>query len=159
MVLPTQDHKSTLLEIDDDNFCTSYPTAHEEMLMRSVFAYRLASKCLTSSGVLIFSISQHDFIKEYQQNNQTSQNNPHKQWFSNELVDAQVNYLGVVVGDRDYTDLNSWSIVALTKEIGEEQPDFVAKYYKLWADSQQLPMPGTFALFKPKTNDSKSHFV
>jgi hypothetical protein len=59
--------------------------------------------------------------------------------------------LGVVIGDRDYTDLNSWSIVALSKELSEEDPDFVAKYYKLWADSQKLPMPGSFALFKRKT--------
>lgn len=68
--------------------------------------------------------------------------------FSNELIDAQVSYLGVVIGDRDYTDLNSWSIIALSKEISQEESDNVAKYYKIWADSQQLPMPGTFALFK-----------
>jgi hypothetical protein len=70
--------------------------------------------------------------------------------FSNELIDAQVSYLGVVIGDRDHTDLNSWSIVALSKEMSEEEPEYVAKYYKMWADSQHLPMPGTFALFKKK---------
>jgi hypothetical protein len=59
-----------------------------------------------------------------------------KYFTSNELIDGQVNYLGVVLGDRDYTDLNSWSIIALSKEFGNEDPDFVAKYYKLWADSQ-----------------------
>ncbi len=30
------------------------------------------------------------------------------------ILDAQIGYLGVIVGDRDYTDLNSWSVVALS---------------------------------------------
>lgn len=62
-----------------------------------------------------------------------------------------------MIGDRDYTDLNSWSIVALSKEISEEESDTVAKYYKTWADSKELPMPGTFALFKKK--DAKNLYV
>lgn len=33
------------------------------------------------------------------------------------LADAQTCYLGVVVGDRDHTDLNSWSLVALSQEV------------------------------------------
>lgn len=32
------------------------------------------------------------------------------------ILDAQVSYIGVVVGDRDYTDLNSWSVVGLSEE-------------------------------------------
>ena len=31
------------------------------------------------------------------------------------ITDAQISYLGVVLGDRDYTDLNSWSVVALSE--------------------------------------------
>lgn len=82
-----------------------------------MFAYRLASKCLTSSGVIILSISERDFVKEYQTDNQLGSDK--KYYFSNELIDAQINYLGVAIGDRDHTDLNSWSIVALSKEIAE----------------------------------------
>lgn len=32
---------------------------------------------------------------------------------SKQLIDNTICYLGVVVGDRDHTDLNSWTLVSL----------------------------------------------
>lgn len=29
------------------------------------------------------------------------------------ILDSQISYLAITVGDRDYTDLNSWSVVGL----------------------------------------------
>lgn len=83
--------------------------------MRNVFAYRLANKYLTSSGVVIYSVSERDFVKD---------TTPLKTagWDSAELIDAQTSYLGVIIGDRDYTDLNSWSVVALSKEMAGKDP-------------------------------------
>lgn len=75
------------------------------------------------------------------------------------LADAQTCYLGVVVGDRDHTDLNSWSVVALTQELGETESELVANYYRLWSEGQQLPMPGSFALFKKNDKGKSNHFV
>lgn len=88
--------------------------------MHQAFSYRLASKYLTTSGVVILSMSEQDFIE-----NSTS--NPSKEiegdkslmaiqprLISDYIIDSQINYLAVVLGDRDYTDLNSWSIVALS---------------------------------------------
>ena len=65
------------------------------------------------------------------------------------ILDAQVSYLGVIIGDRDYTDLNSWSVVGLSEEfLNSEHEDFVVKIYSDWADGRNLPMPGSFAFFK-----------
>lgn len=33
---------------------------------------------------------------------------------SEDLLHNQISYLGVVIGDRDHTDLNSWSVIALS---------------------------------------------
>lgn len=67
------------------------------------------------------------------------------------MLDAQISYLGVLVGDRDYTDLNSWSVIGLSEEfIKTENEDFVVKMYGDWIDGRNLPMPGSFALFKMK---------
>lgn len=123
VVLPRLDQDSKLLQIQDDKFGMTFPELHQELLLRNLFAYRLASKYLTSSGVIILSISQHDFTKEYANDHEEVKRTLHRvSCFSNELIDGQVSYLGVVVGDRDHTDLNSWSIVALSKEVGEEEP-------------------------------------
>lgn len=71
------------------------------------------------------------------------------------ILDAQVSYLGVTIGDRDYTDLNSWSVVALSEEFITKKSDsssgledFVVEMYGNWANGSNLPMPGSFAMFK-----------
>ena len=68
--------------------------------MRSVFSYRLASKYLTTTGVLILSGSERDFLKAYDEETrknakiyQEGKWNP-----STELIDAQSIYLGTTVG-------------------------------------------------------------
>jgi hypothetical protein len=64
--------------------------------------------------------------------------------------------MGVVLGDRDHTDLNSWTLVSLGEEASWKNPKYVGRMYYDWADGQHLPMPGSFALFKRKTlNDKK----
>ena len=65
-------------------------------------------------------------------------------------MDNSIQYLAVIIGDRDYTDLNSWPLVALSEEPSLVQPEFVAKMYYDWSDGQKLPMPGSFAMFKKK---------
>jgi hypothetical protein len=76
------------------------------------------------------------------------------------ILDAQVSYLGVTIGDRDYTDLNSWSVVGLSEEfVNSEHEDFVVKMYGRWAEGNSLPMPGSFALFKMKEEGKKGPFV
>jgi hypothetical protein len=59
------------------------------------------------------------------------------------------------VGDRDYTDLNSWTLVSLSEEASLQNPQYVAKMYYDWADGQQLPMPGSFSRFKRKVYEDK----
>ena len=84
--------------------------------MRNVFGYRLASLYLTSTGVFVLSSSQRDFIKSYSQEYQSAIGNDLKGWKpSTELIDMQTVYLGVMMGERDHTDLNSWPIVALSR--------------------------------------------
>ena len=82
------------------------------------------------------------------------------QWApSSELVDIQNTYLGVMAGQRDYTDLNSWIIVAMSREWVGINVDLVAKQYCSWAGGQELPMPGSFALFKRKSEPFKSDYL
>ena len=33
------------------------------------------------------------------------------------ILETQISYLGVTIGDRDYTDLNSWSVIGLSEEL------------------------------------------
>jgi hypothetical protein len=88
--------------------------------MRQTFSYRLASKYLTTSGVVILSMSEQDFVEDSSSdppNNIESDKNQfaiQQRLISDSIIDSQINYLAVVLGDRDYTDLNSWSIVALS---------------------------------------------
>jgi hypothetical protein len=86
--------------------------------MRNVFSYRLASKYLTTTGVLILSGSERDFLKAYdEETTKDAKIYQEGKWHpSVELIDAQSTFLGSTVGDRDYTDLNSWSLVAMSRE-------------------------------------------
>ena len=76
------------------------------------------------------------------------------------IIEAQTSYLGVTIGDRDYTDLNSWSVIGLSEELvdGENQ-NFIVEMYNEWADGKQLPMPGSFAMFKMNEEGMKKPFV
>ena len=64
------------------------------------------------------------------------------------MKDSQTSYLGVTLGDRDYTDLNSWIVIALSEEKALSDHDYVSLAYQNWAEGSNLPMPGSFALFK-----------
>lgn len=79
-------------------------------LFKNLLAYRLAHKYLATSGIVIFSNSESDFAKVENKNGIPLVKQP----ASKNILDAQVSYLGVLVGDRDYTDLNSWSVIGLS---------------------------------------------
>ena len=75
-------------------------------------------------------------------------------------MEAQLNYLGVTIGDRDYTDLNSWSVIGLSEELtNREDNEYIVQKYAEWAEGKQLPMPGSFALFKLQEEGKKKPFV
>lgn len=121
-----------------------------------MIAYRFAHKYLATSGVLIYSNSESDFAKVENKDGVLQV----KQKALKNILDAQVSYLAVTVGDRDYTDLNSWSVVGLSEEfVGSENENFVAQTYCDWANGSSLPMPGSFAIFKTKEEGKKNPFV
>ena len=64
------------------------------------------------------------------------------------LTSTQVAYMSVMAGDRDYTHLNSKVIVGLTNELWQSETEQVAKRYEGWAKGKELPVSGSFALFK-----------
>lgn len=68
--------------------------------MRNIFSYRLASKYLTTSGVLLFSASERDFLKaESEETLSAIEGYQRGKWYpSCELIDAQVTFLGVIAG-------------------------------------------------------------
>ena len=37
------------------------------------------------------------------------------------VLETQTSYLGVTIGDRDYTDLNSWSVIGLSEELVNDE--------------------------------------
>lgn len=76
--------------------------------MSNLLAYRLAHKYLTTSGIIILSNSESDFAEV---ENKAKVQQAHMK----NILDTQIGYLGVTVGDRDYTDLNSWSVIALSQ--------------------------------------------
>ncbi len=78
--------------------------------MKNIVAYRLAHKFLATSGVVIYSNSQADFAKVENKDGVQLV----KQSALKNILDAQVSYLAVTVGDRDFTDLNSWSVMGLS---------------------------------------------
>ena len=119
-------------------------------------AYRLAHKYLTTSGVIILSNSEADFAKVERKDGKPVVSQPALK----NILDAQVSYLAVTIGDRDHTDLNSWSVVGLSEEfIDSDHEDFVVKTYSDWADGRNLPMPGSFALFKAEEEGKTRPFV
>lgn len=80
--------------------------------LHNMLAYRLAHKYLTVSGVIILSACQNDFLKTETPNAEI----PRLAGMKN-ILETQVSYLGVTIGDRDYTDLNSWSVIGLSEEV------------------------------------------
>jgi hypothetical protein len=50
-------------DFGDEGFATDYLDIHTRKLNKNVFAYRLAHKYLTSSGVVLLSCSEQDFLK------------------------------------------------------------------------------------------------
>lgn len=124
--------------------------------MKNILAYRLAHRYLATSGVLIFSNSEADFGKVENKDGELKVKQPALK----NILDAQVSYLTVTVGDRDYTDLNSWSVTALSEEhLGTKYEDFVVQMYADWANGANLPMPGSFAIFKTEEEGKKAPFV
>ena len=129
--------------------------------MKNVFSYRLASKYLTTTGALILSASERDFLKLENPDimKEIGQEQPGPWHPSTELIDAQVTYLGVTVGERDHTDLNSWSLVAMSREWLPEHTAYIAGHYCEWAAGRELPMPGSFAVFKRKTGQFQRNYL
>ena len=82
----------------------------------------MAHKCLTGSGVVILSRGEHDFIKTDELNGKGPDHPVPEPPTSIELVESQMAYLGVVIGDRDHTDLNSWSVIALSRDYMHQDP-------------------------------------
>lgn len=78
--------------------------------IHNILAYRLAHKYLTVSGVIILSACQNDFLKTETPNVQIPRLTGMKG-----ILETQISYLGVTIGDRDYTDLNSWSVIGLSQ--------------------------------------------
>ena len=63
------------------------------------------------------------------------------------------------MGDRDYTDLNSKVLIGLTNEVVKENSELVAERYTSWALKQNLPVAGSFALFKPVFDKVQNSYV
>ena len=86
-----------------------------------MLAYRLAHKYLSKTGTIVLSCHQSPFLKYKEQKKNKTQA---EQLFGSlpesstnqiliRLVGSQVSYLGLVIGDREYTHLHSNSIIAL----------------------------------------------
>lgn len=95
--------------IKDEEFAWQTGT-YTANLMKNLLAYRLAHKYLTTSGVVILSNSESDFGRVENKDGKLRVTQPALK----NIQDAQLSYLTVIVGDRDYTDLNSWSVMGLS---------------------------------------------
>ena len=71
----------------------------------------MGHKYLSTGGVIIFSNSESDFAQAERKDGQLQVIQPALK----NILDAQISYLAVTIGDRDYTDLNSWSVVGLSE--------------------------------------------
>lgn len=148
-------------DISQPEIATQYPSFHTDLLLRNVFAYRIASKYLSVMGVLIFSGSEKEFIKQKKdmpaEELELMKDVSH--WTSTEIVNLQTSYLGLVVGDRDYTHLRSFSLVALSQELMASDPSRVAHSYAQWASHRCLPAPGSFALYRRQTSNNRCGYI
>jgi hypothetical protein len=68
-----------------------------------------------------------------------------------DLVSSQITHLGVVIGDRDYTNYHSFSVIAGSQEFSQTNIDLTVDYYKKWINNKNLPAAGSFAIFREKS--------
>lgn len=75
------------------------------------------------------------------------------------LSDGATAYLGLIIGERYDTSLNSHSVVALSSELSIKEPTVIASFYENWVNKRCLPHPGSFARFQPPSEKTNSYFV
>lgn len=78
---------------------------------------------------------------------------------SHYLSDGATAYLGLIIGERYDTSLNSHSVIALSSELSMKEPAVIAGFYENWVNKKRLPHPGSFARFQPPSEKTSSYFV
>jgi hypothetical protein len=135
--------------------------------MRNILAYRLGSKYLSKTGVVILSCGEREFVKhkhelskkEKGEGEYTVDESSRKYWPSTQIVSSEISYLGFIIGDRNYLPLNSHSVIALSQEISDSDPNIVSDCYLRWMSQSRLPAAGSFALFRNRALNSRSIYL
>lgn len=148
IVLPS---KNSGLNISDEEILAHFDSSnkHNSKIYESLLGYKFASRMLTPNGTLILTGSEKAFFGK-------------KEAGSVSAIETGVNgCINSLVGERDYTDVNSCGLMVLTDDLELEKEDEgkqVVEMVKGWSEGAGLGYPGSFAKILRKKDISYPEF-
>ncbi|EGR34306.1 hypothetical protein IMG5_016970, partial [Ichthyophthirius multifiliis] len=138
--IPTQDN------INSEDIFDQYQLQKQINMNPCLLTANLANKYLTSNGVIMF------------MGNQSSFTQPLYDKIAFSLIQNQVNFLNLSMGDRETIDIDSFSLNLLQNDIEQEDNDQqnqykqITQFIRRWAEGKSRPISGTFIKFNKKKN-------